>query len=585
MKTGMKIKVWLISCVVLLLVVLSACSAEQEKDDFSDFWDEESLAELLDDEVEEVEDYEEEDYVVDVISDPDELNDLQFELKNVAATNLLVNADFEMSLGDRYVRGETHLTKEIVDLLSDRHSDEKTQLFSDLDPYNRPEFVITDPQIIKAVTKNLYQWRDEADAIWLMANQNLPNHLNLFEQRLFSGESNNEGELMYRLMAAGRGMAVLNYAERSLKNDDFSQEDLTRMLDGFAELRETDNKAIQQKIDQLCRYVYKKGIIPEDDYNQLDEGYAFGNPAKTLLELLFDYGDSTVLPIAIRYEEAEAVASKALKYRVRLEGEKHRSKIIRLMKDLKTYDEGLELVPVYYEKVGDNRMLKSAVVNFEILYEYEEYTEWALRNLVKTLVKTVGGDAARQEIEANMENPDFQIAALEMIDIEIKTPEEIASYFFENGLVSEPISAASLEKSADESWWRSDVNTVLEASGIYFWIDSEEWHPLYDNDYLIYSCVKSSQGWLDELEFTIDPSTATEETAYIAVLGNTGYRMAVSKRDEWDYRYISDIIYLMNFILEDQQCDKRFVVMDYDEYIFGEEDAVEQFKRDFRIVY
>lgn len=585
MKTGMKIKVWLISCVVLLLIALSACSAEQEKEDLSDFWDEEILTELLDDEVEEVEDDEEEDYEVDVISDADDLNDLRIELQDVAAANLLENPHLEMSLGDRYVRGETHLTKDIVDVLAGRHSDEKSQLFYDLDPHNRSDFELTDPQIIKAVTKNLYQWRDEADAIWLMANQNLPNHLNLFEEHLFSGESNNEGELMYRLMAAGRGMAVLNYAERALMNEEISQEDLTRMLDGFAELRKTDNEVIQQKIDQLCKHIYKKNLIPEDDFSELDEGYAFGNPAKTLLELMFDYGDSTVLPLAIRFGEAEAVASRALKYRVRLEGEKHRSKIIDLMKDFATYDQALELVPLYYQKVGDSRMLKSAVVNFEILYEHEEYTEWALHNLVRMLINTVGEDSARYLIEANMEKADFQIAALEMIQIEIKTPEDIAAYFLENRLVNEPINVARLKTAADESWWRNNINTVLAASEIYFWTDSEDWSPIYDSDYLIYFCKKSSQGWLDELEFTIDPSTAAEETAYMAILGDTGYRMTVSLRDEWDYRYISDIIYLMNFILEDQQCDKRFVVLDYDEYIFGDEETVEQFKRDFRIAY
>lgn len=566
--------------IATLTLFIIGCSSNQPKDDaFEQILQE--ISESLKEEDKE-EEYTEPDYYVEVMDNPLVVEGVQRDIDEIKS-GPKSESDYNTSIGRRYVAGENQLRDEIVQLLSEEHSAEKQALFYDLNPYDHPTFKLTDRKIVDAVYDNLYDEESETHAISLIVGQEFPDYLDIFEAHLLAGDSYNPGQLVFWLGNDGRSEEVLDYFERNMHTVFEGDEVLAESLEGLNLLKENGSDAIKNGVFDVCLKIYDQRLIADEKFDELEDNYGYSNPAKHLLEILFDSNIEKMMPIAEKCWDYIGVGQNAMTYLIRMNAKNQRKKIISLMKDEETYSEGLALVSNFYEQTGDERMIKAAVTNFELLYGYERnYEDWQLSDLVDELIE-IAGDTADQYLLDAFEDFGLEADALETFENNLQSIDDVANYLYEIGLLKQPLSNQVIRQAENEEYG-ANIYKVLEVSGIYFWFDYEEYSPIYDHQNIVEKYRNNSQGNLDGLDFALNYEVEdVGETEFFVTLGNKAYRMFSPTKDEWDYGYYKDINYLINFILADIGITERFICFGYDEYIFGTQEQVDQLKLDFSI--
>jgi len=255
-----------------------------------------------------------------------------------------------------------------------------------------------------------------------------------------------------------------------------------------------------------------------------------------------------------------------------------------LVKDMKyrdTYMGALSSVPTYYQKTNDLRIIRSAITSFERLYcGNDKYSGWELGRLADGLIAAVG-DQSDSLLQVYGTNDKFVKEALVLLEYKQMDLQETANYFYEIGLLENPMTEAELALVVDEDYTETYYD-LLHVSDIYFWYDSEDFDfQSYYNDYFG-ACLRNSLGYLDGIEYSVDIyNDDKDEVKYLAVMNDTAYRMVGPKYEDWNSTYFGDMVYFLNYILAYRGIEKQFHEFGYDEYIFGTGEAVEAFKIKF----
>lgn len=560
---------------------LFACSGNPRPDEEEvipyDF--EKAIEEALEEEAES-EDIE---YYVEVIEGSVEVEEIRNQIKALNEIRELERWELR-DAGARYVHGDDN-KQEVLDILNGPVSDEKDMIFASLRAWDKPDFRLKDKDIVQAVVNNLESEEYEDEAILLMVASKIPNYANTLEERLLSGNSNCEDDIIYRLGELAESKKTLAFFKNRVREGGLERSYLNQALLGLRDFHSYGDEEMQNEAYEICQLIYKNDLIADEDYGALQEEYGYGNPALPMLEILFSKGDKPILRLAEDYVDSYALSEEALTCLIQAEGEKHRRAVVEKMKYDETYMVGLGLVTPYYNKTNDQRMLKSAITNFQTLYGYDDsYSDWQLEQLIDVLIETAG-DSTENMLDEHLNNRKTKLDARAVCKIARMTPMEIADYFFENELIDRPLIKENVDREIEEGWG-NDFYAVLEASQIYFWFDSEEYSPIGDYEYLIEGYRSCSRGHLEGLEFGVDNMDDNDsDTEFLAVLGDKAYRMYTIEADDWDYKYMYDFEYMINFILEDLEIEERFHSADYDGYVFGIEWRINQMIDDFRLYW
>lgn len=519
---------------------------------------------------------------IEIITDSEEVALIDLRIQGAEAERQRKNR-----IGQRYSLGDESVRNEIIEIFENEETAAKKILLGDLSPNYVDERLIKDEQVMNAILSNLEKPSLEKIIIDFVTEKDFPRYPERFEKRLLTGNSIRSEDLLYWIGFDGKSMPALNYIADEVQNKEVGSAALSRIFDALVNFKENGDDRIRKKVADLCFLIYDMELIPEEEFVSIERDFSYGNPAKQLLNLIFDTEDERAMPIALEYQNNEIMSDQAFAYLVKMEGEKHRKKVIELMKTEADYFKGLELVSDIYNETKDERILISALVNFELLFEsyehdYDDYEGWNYIQLSNEFYECIG-DSSENFYRAHVTNKVMLDNLLDLNQTTASSPLDITNYLVETGLTTEKVTTSGINSETGDY---DLIYEILERAHIYFSVDLENEGPLDNFAGTLYYFKNNANGSLADLKMNIQFSKdEAEDAEFIAVYGKKAYRMYLPSAQVHNYECLIKIAYFINFILAHQGIDKQFTEITYADFVFGTEAATADLIQTFDLDY
>jgi hypothetical protein len=500
----------------------------------------------------------------------------------------------ERSVVEKFVAGEPDAKEELLEILYHGEEAVKRTAFAQLNFYNQSPVRITDNEVLNAIKDNLYHEIWESYVIDLLVYHDVPNYQDILKQRLFHG-AYEPGKILQTL-APFKLQDVLDNMTRKMCRNLVKPDDLYDSFLGLEQYRLLGSKDQQQQVLETCFYILKKDFISPALFEEAKEQDSYENPAAELMRIIFNHAAANpdwvvssahkteIHELAKNHEFSELLSTEATAVLIILEGKKYRRNVIEKLKFTDSFSDGTFLAGVYYKKEKDERILRSVLSNYEKLYGDEIYLNIPASDALFDLLEGIDTVETEQMIRKYIQGSSQQSDLLKLFEIYQQTFEEMAQYLFEKGISDVVLNESDV---VELDWSMGRMYNLLNESGSYFWIPSEDYEVIPHQHLFLRNYQENGHGVLDSALIFVEQDTTIENNDVIfkAIYQQTGYEMNVGEKESYDYSLREDLQYFINFILEDNQIEERFLDADSDSYIFTTPFLRRQLMEDYALVW
>jgi hypothetical protein len=473
------------------------------------------------------------------------------------------SADFKdkyanLSIGERYKRGDSRPAKLIAEMLGEKYSDQKEILYIALTPdYEGETYPVNEPFLRKALVQNIFSSdeQNEREAIDLIGKLMFPGAAEALIKRLRSGESNYEEGIIYALSYDPNNLAGLDFLKDKLLYSYINNSYLAKVLKALYRYRNLGNKETRNYVNDLCIQLYYENLIPDSDYNDLEIDYEYGNPALDLLTQIFLYGDERAVPIAMRFEQYAEVSEMAKDCIFKNRKWVPRKEVLRALKSYEQYPIGLQRVEKLYAEEKDIRLARMLIENFEKLYfedfHYDELWTVDFDELIHVFLRMVGPEKAKTMVKEYLKEKSLIQTFYTRITLKELSLDDLLSYFEEFDLIS---TTPSTELTQLKGKRTLTVHELLTCTGNYEDMMYKSCADYYD---IIASFVQISAGKLKEMSYSFEEVIMdnVEMIRCSIVYKGIFYEKYLLDDEFW---YFDEVADLLNTMLADNKSDFQF---------------------------
>lgn len=487
------------------------------------------------------------------------------------------------TLPERYKSGDKSVVKQMIDILKGIDSEAKQEIYSGLSRnYDEPDdYSITEPELIEAILQNVKKNEDEESAVQLAGYMKLPGYAQVFEERLLSGNSQDIDRLVFWLGYDGKSIKTLDYVSGLILKSKINLEEQYYVMSGLENFAQNGDTQIKNRVFELCLEIYNSKLIKEEKFEEIKKSWSSDNPAIGLINVLFATGDKRVIPVATEFLEKGISTDAALNVLIRLEGEKHKDKVLGLLKDKDKFYDALDPAVTLYRINNDKTIIEQVLINFQKLKEPADYE---IERIVNTLIE-MGATEYFGKLEEILKDKELINSLRRSYEITKGSVEDVAKDLYEMKVVDKPFAGIIIEKAKKES--EGDGNqgylfNFLSVSGIYLWFDAEVGMVPVDYDELIRSLSNNSNGKFENIGIWMDAKTDDEyNTIYYIYLTANGKIYIAHPEDIGDWYDVEVVLQLLNTALTDSGLKERYVFIDTGDQtvqiMFGLEESIKSF--------
>ena len=507
------------------------------------------------------------------------------------------------SPGKRYKKGDKSTIPQIVQIINSHNTDAITDLFNALErDYDDKQPLFLDVPIKEAIFKLMTDEALETDAIQFIGYNAIDGYIPLFENRLLSGTSPDEGRLFFWLGQSGSEKA-LNYMIAQVSRD--GRMHSSWQAGSLKDYIVKGTPAMQKKLlDYAYSYLEKHPITKKDLEERSWSGYdeETGDPKLTFFFLVKELGDKRSLPTINKvipllqglheegYTLQTVLQTDALKF---YEGAEKKQAVIQL---LKTNDDAFFDICYFIDREDATGLKNDAEVSSLVFKTFERLKKTDVTGDVNTYSFVVHFPSESEAkfkalVEKNIASATLKKDLLEQYRISKITNTTVNRYLFANGLTDVPVSDEVI-KTYDESEGiaLTGIGTVfsaLDLNGLYLIFDAESDSYPVPYDELLERFVTASKGKLQGVKCYLQYSDTDPENAqYHLLVSYKGKAWVMKPVSEGDWYDLETFMPLIDILLKESGCKERFVTLEEDggQYIslmFGEPQKVAQFKKEF----
>lgn len=445
---------------------------------------------------------------------------------------------------------------------------------------------IYEKEICDAYYVLLYKDNQQDKTIQTVGFLQFTNYQIELEKLLFSGKCKDISRTLYWLGIEGSSVKSWEFLKAKIldKKYDFSKPEWDfSALEGFSKSK---NPTIQKDAIDFCLSLYNNKTLPKTQYEELGSSFSSSNSAYTLLQILFSSDDPRIVPIACDMLSKQIMTYYAFPALIRIEGIKHKGKVMRDLRDRDAFLNTIDYAKVLYNVSKDTTVLNEILIQFA---KNEKTEPYECDRIADILIDTKAFNYF-DKLEMYIKNPKTNARIRKTHEIWKDNAVSFAHELETLGVVNSPFSKAIMDKAAaipaDEL--RSYMNVFLEMSGIMTPIiaaESGEYPIKYDD--LLTQLFKNSNGKLNnilvhnEVGGNINDYDVNYTISIIA--NNKVYSMKLP--ESGDSPDVESLIALVNRVAVDAGLKERYVLLSFDDYyaqvLFGFEDKIKLLKEKY----
>jgi hypothetical protein len=518
--------------------------------------------------------------VVEIIDDPQKVQ----QLRSTVEKNLELKQKREAAKGgnktpwERYKQNDKSVVPELIAILKGRNKSKKNEVFFGLSkPYDGPkDYAITEPELIAQILKAVEDPEDEKSAVQLAGFNKLPGHQAVFEKRLISGQSTDEGRLFYWLGAEGKSIAALDYMEKRLKERPMISENLDWVVHGLRDYGKNGDASVKSRAGTLALYIYQHNISRER-IDELKNSVSTSDAAESVLECLFEYGDKTVLPIAQDIFQRKIRFAGPIKAMIRLDGPQHMNKVYELLRQEKYFYDGVRIIESVDRKYVSDQLLKDVVVNFSRRSDVQDYQ-------IEAMIRTynqLGAENLMKETVESLTSKEFKLRFQKAHELSKFTPQGVIDDLLALGFIDKKPGVKELEELVKENsdGSASLIYALLTDQKVVHMFDAETSVVPCDYDVLLMEFAANSLGTLKDMKVWMDAKedrSGNYKYTVTVLAGNKAF--IIRPEDIGDWYDVPLVSKLLDDVLEHLSSPKKFVPVETGDqtasFIFGEPEKV-----------
>jgi hypothetical protein len=528
--------------------------------------------------------------VVEIVDDPQKLQLIRSTVEKNLEQKQKAEAARAANLPpwDRYKHKDKSVVPELIGILNSRNRSKKRELFNGLSKeYDDPEdYAITDQDLIAQIFKAVGDPEYERSAVQLAGFNQLPGYEAVFEERLISGQSTDEGRIFFWLGKSGKSTRSLDYMEKRLKERPMISRQLDWVVTGLQYFGEKGDAALKSRVAELALHIYNNNISGQSVEELKQYSYS-SNSAEITLSCLFDYGDKRVLPVAQDIFQRKIRFAGPVKAMIRLDGPQHLEKVNELLRQEKYFFDGIDIIKSTDKKYVSDQLLKDALIRFSKRSEIKAiHVERIVRAYIDLEADQLLVDMMQSLTDASLKERMEKTYALSRF-----RPELVAEDVYSIGIIDHKPGEAEIKELMQENRESaaSFIHALLHKQKIMQSFDAETGMVPVDYDVLLMEFASKSQGVLKDLKVWMD---AKEDKK----AGNTKYTITtlagnkafiIKPEDIGDWYDVPLVSKLLDEILLHLGTPRRFVAVDTGDqtasFIFGEPAKVEALVKKYNL--
>ncbi len=355
-------------------------------------------------------------------------------------------------------------------------------------------------------------------------------------------------------------------------------------LEGFAE---NGTAKLNEEAVNICFEIYKRKLIPQSRYEELESSYSSDNPAYSLSNVLLQYGDHRVLPIATEFLKRKISEERALDALVRLDGKKHTAVVLQRLKENENFSNVLSPAFALYRQTQDKEIIYTIFKQLEKRKdETEGFIDLIVENLIET--KTI---FYLNDLEKILGNKQLIGSIRSSYSLSQGSVESIAADLYSLGVVDQKFDSGVIAKARSQSKEKEGcfayIHNFLSVSGIHHWFDTETDMVPVDYNNLIKTLSKNSNGKFEHIKVWMDAVEveAEDKIKYKIYLSANHKVYIIEPEDIGDWYELSSVLAIMNRALKDAGLKEKYVLLEAldqtAEIMFGPEEKVKAFAKKY----
>lgn len=463
----------------------------------------------------------------------------------------------------------------------------KKQLLDDLesDYLDDDSYQITEPALINAIFRCIYDPQLEKEAVQLAGMNKLPGFAVAMEKRLLSGQSKETGRIFYWLSHEG-SQPALAYIAGLAEKGALRHEDVGEVISGMEFYSDAHKATHAAALGKLAMLIYQKGLISQKEINEIKPNVTTLGGAESLLNCLFAYGDKSIIPLAKQQVRQRQKVVAPLLALVRLEGPQHLQILHELLQEESGFYAALDIIESTGRPDIDDKMLEEMLARLS----QREDAENMIRRIVDLLIK-LKATAYLEYPEKYF--PDKTLAQKFRRAYALRTTPEksILADLINAGIVPpQPDTAHISNARKDAGGWPMPFILILtEAQKRYISFDTETDFVPADYDEQLQRMATITEGLLDDMLVSMDadPDKDGEHFRYriTVIYKNTAF--IAQPEDVGDWYEMDTLVALLDRLIAHSGSPKRFVPVDTGDqtsaFIFGVPDKVQEILKKYTL--
>jgi hypothetical protein len=505
---------------------------------------------------------------------------------------------YDAALGRKYKNGDKSTIPKIISILKSKDKEKIATLLNEmeLNYEERNKKLFIDETVKSEIFKLIYNNEFEPLIVQFLGYNNVEGHIDLFEQRLLSGQSKDLDRIFFWLGSDGTSEKSVDYLVRYY-NGEKSFDNLSWITDGLNYFLEKGSKNTKQKIVDLSYDYINENPLKKEDFDEPTLEYLLSNFNFKLyfINIILKYGDERTKKFIentekLIYSEFKEIPNKedllfelkkvapnfyssAEKIKAIKELLLNRDKfdeIVNKIQEDKVLSSDLELIDTVF-KIFEKHSLTS---RYEVEKFLNHFSKIELQEFERIINKNISSKKLRQSL-------------LNTFLVLKESLEEKNKYLFDIKLIEEPISKEQIQVFKNKMEYDDEVDsnsifTSLGSAKIYFTFDTEPSLIPIDYDVLLESFSKITKGKITGIESYVQTkwNKSSEVVSYhfFVVYKTKCYIMIPEDLGDWyDMESFNN---LLNLIVKDTNIKEEFVSLNTGDqsaaYIFGEKEKVNQ---------
>ncbi|MBC7936806.1 MAG: hypothetical protein H7Y86_15775 [Rhizobacter sp.] len=528
---------------------------------------------------------------IEVITDPAKVEKLgaavlkKIQLKDKAEVAALAK---NSAPWQRYKLHDKTSVTTLLSILKGNDARKRIEVYKGLAPdYNdQANYAITEPELVEQLLKAVENPEDEEAAIQLAGIVGLKGFEAVFEKRLLSGKSRDEGRIIFWLGKTGKSKPAFDYMEAAIRSKRLNGSELDNAISGLGEFAKNADAAIKKRAGALAMFIYQEKLITTERYEDLKNSAYTSDAAEIVLQLIFDYADKSSVPVAYDILNRNIRTLGPVKALIRLEGAKHIDKVYAYLKSEDDFFKGLDLVEELDNSLVTPALLKEVMLQLSKQKEVPDYVLSRIIDFYKkknavSFLEQPGSIITDQQLATRITDRykrsmvSSEAIVKDLLDPQIISakPRETILAKLESEAAGDPLSFAF---------------ALMDQQQIHFAFDTETGFVPVDYDKLLLEFAARSKGILKDLKVWMDATgDRNGETFSYTITALCNNKVFVARpRDMGDWYDIMTIDALLNKLLADLGARERFVSIEtgdqMSQYIFGDPEKVNLFLKKYK---